>query len=106
EELLTACEQLLRLDHATWAMLALGKLTLCRPEKLHPALGESGRVRLGSGVLPHADVHPGGSEERPAERKPELGEDVVGEPVRELGKRVRRERRDDEHVRVDEVWIE
>src|SRR6185312_15135903 len=41
-----------------------------------------------------------------AERKPELSEDIVGEPMRELGKRVRRERRDDEQVRVDEVWIE
>ena len=87
-------------------MLALGELSLRRPEQLDAALGERSRVRLGRGMLPHADVHGRGREDGPAEGEPELGEDIVGEPVRELRERVRRERRDDEQVRVDEVWIE
>ena len=106
EELLAAREDLLRLDHASGAVLALGELPLRRPEELDAALGERGGVRLGGRVLPHADVHGRGSEDGPAEGEPELGEDVVGEPVRELGEGVRRERRDDEQVRVDEVGVE
>ena len=57
-------------------------------------------------MLPHADVHGRGREDGPAEGEPELGEDVVGQPVRQLGEGVRRERRDHEQVRVDEVGVE
>jgi len=66
------------------------------------ALGERSGVRLRRGVLPHADVHRGRGENGPAEGEPELREDIVGESVRELGERVRRERRDHEQVGFDE----
>ena len=39
-------------------------------------------------------------------RECRLGQDVVGEPVRELGQRVRRARRDDEQVGAREVEID
>ena len=39
-------------------------------------------------------------------RERRLGEDVVGEPVRELGQRVRRARRDDEQVGAREMEID
>ena len=95
-----------RLHHAAGPVLALGELPLRRPEQLDAPLGERGGVRLGRRVLPHAHVHGRGREDGPAEGEPELGEDVVGQPVRQLGERVRRERRDDEQVRIDEVRIE
>jgi hypothetical protein len=57
-------------------------------------------------VLPHAHVHGRGREDGPAEGEPELGEDIVGEPVRQLGERIRRERRDDEQVGIDDVRIQ
>ena len=48
----------------------------------------------------------GRDEQRPAEGERELRQDVVGEPVRELRERVRRERRDDEQVGSRQVRVE
>jgi hypothetical protein len=57
-------------------------------------------------VLPHPHVHRRRDEHRPAKSERELGEHVVGEPVRELRQRVGRQRRDHEQVGLDEVRVE
>jgi hypothetical protein len=57
-------------------------------------------------MLPHAHVHRGRCDHRPAEGQAELRENVVRQAVRELRQGVRRERRDDEQVGVDEMRIE
>jgi hypothetical protein len=57
-------------------------------------------------VLPHAHVHGGRNEEGTTECESRLGENVVRQTVRELRQGVRRERRDHEQVRLDEVRIE
>jgi hypothetical protein len=56
-------------------------------------------------VLPHPGVHRGRDEERAAVRERSLGEDVVGEAVRELRHRVRGEGRDHEQVGPLEVRV-
>ena len=69
----------------------------------------SARVRTFACVAamrPHAVVHRRRDEHRPAVRERGLGEDVVGDPLRELGERVRRAGRDDEQVGVLEVRIQ
>ena len=55
-------------------------------------------VRLRRRVRPHAVVHRRRDEHGPAMRERGLGEDVVGDPLRELGERVRGAGRDDEQV--------
>ena len=47
----------------------------------------------------------GATSERPAVRERRLGQDVVGEPVRELGERVRGQRRDHEQVGALEMRV-
>ena len=88
------------------AGLALGELALLRADQLDASLGERPGVRLRRSVRPHAVVHRRRDEHRPAVRERRLGEDVVGDPLRELRERVRRARRDDEEVGAVEVWIQ
>ena len=88
------------------AGLALGELALRRADDLHAARAQHLDVRLRRRVLPHAGVHRRRDEERPAVGERRLGEHVVGEPVRELRERVRRQRRDHERVGARQVRIE
>ena len=59
-----------------------------------------------AGCAPHARVHRGRDEHGPAVGERRLGEEVVGEPVRELRERVRGARRDDEQVGAGQVGVE
>ena len=86
------------LGHPPDPPLALGRLALVGPDELDAARDERLGVRAGGGVRPHARVHRGRDEHRPAVSERRLGEQVVGDPVRELRERVRRAGRDDEQV--------
>jgi hypothetical protein len=96
----------LRLAHAAGAVLALGQLTALGADQLGSALAQAGRVLLRRRMLPHANVHGRGREDRAAESERRLREHVVGEPVRELRQRVGRERRDHQEVGVGQMRIE
>jgi hypothetical protein len=56
-------------------------------------------------VRPHAVVHRRRDEQRPVVREGGLAEHVVGEAVRELGERVRGQRRNDEQVGPRQVRV-
>jgi hypothetical protein len=56
-------------------------------------------------MRPHAVVHRRRDQQRPAVRERGLAEDVVGQAVRELGERVRGQRRDDEQVSLRQVRV-
>ena len=98
EELAAARDDRLRLGHPARADLALGELAALGADELDAPRAQRLDVRLRRRVLPHAHVHRGRDEDRAAEGERGLGQDVVGEAVRELRERVRRERRDDEQV--------
>ena len=87
-------------------MLAFGQFSLLGADQIDAPFDQAPDVLLRRGMLPHAHVHGGRSEDRPAEREHRLSEGVVGEAVRELRERVRRERRNDEQVRLGEMRIE
>ena len=106
EQLLDALEDLLGLRHPPHSELALGRLALVGADQLHPALAESRRVRLRGRMRPHARVHRGRDEHGPPMGERRLGEHVVREPVRELGHRVRGQRRDHEQVGARQVRVE
>ena len=106
EQLRDAPEDVLRLGHAPGARLALGQLALLGTDQLDSSVGERPDVRLRRGVRPHAVVHRRRDEHGPAVRERRLGEHVVRDPLRELRERVRCTRRDDEQIRVREVWIQ
>ena len=63
-------------------------------------------VRAGRRVRPHARVHRRRDEHRPAVGERSLGEQVVGDPLRELRERVRGARGDDEQVGARQVEVE
>jgi hypothetical protein len=63
-------------------------------------------VRLHRVAAPHARVHRRRRDHRPLEGERRLGEHVVGQAVRQLGERVRRERRDHQQVGLDQVGVE
>jgi hypothetical protein len=65
-----------------------------------PAVAQQREVRLGRGVLPHVVVHRGRDEHRAAGGQRGAGEQVVGQPVGELGDGVGRGRRDQVGVGV------
>ena len=75
------------------------------PIELDAARTQRARVGLSRLVLPHAGVHRRRDEHRAAVRERRLGENVVGEPVRELRERVRGQRRDHEQVGALEVRV-
>jgi len=106
EQLLRPLEDLLRLGHPPHAELALCRLALVRPDQLDPPLAERGRVRLSRRVRPHARIHRRCDEHRPAVSQRSLSEHVIGQPVRQLGHRVRGQRRDQEQVGAGEVRVE
>jgi hypothetical protein len=99
-------EDLVRLGHPPHAELSLRRLALVRTDEDDTARAQRLGVRAGRGMRPHPRVHRRRDEHRPAVRKRRLGEDVVGEPVRELGERVRRARRDDQQVGAREVEVD
>ena len=86
--------------------LALGRVALVRADQLDAARAERLDVGARRRVRPHARVHRGRDEHGPAVRERRLGEQVVGEPVRELGQRVRRAGRDDQQVGARQVRVE
>ena len=97
---------LLRLRHAPDTALSLRQLPFLRADQLHPTLAEPRGVLLRRRVLPHADVHRRRGEHRAAEGEHRLREHAVGEAVRELGERVRGQRRNHQQVSLDEVRVE
>ena len=87
----------------------------CSPSASSPSAGPSSSTPRSASAAAFAWVAgcshmrtfmAGAARTGPRKASPSCGEDVVGEPVRQLGERVRRERRDDEQVRVDEVRVE
>ncbi len=105
QELLGASVDLLGLRHPPHALLALGELTFRRPDEGHASGAQQLHVRLGRRVRPHARVHRRRHEHRPRVRQRSLGQDVVGEPVRQSRERVRRQRRDHEQIGPLEMRI-
>ena len=105
EELLAAVEDLFRLRHPPRAGLALGQRTLRRSDDLDASGAKGLDVRLRGRVLPHAGVHGRRDENRTGVRERRLGEHVVGQPVGELGQRVRSQRGDHQQIRLREVWV-
>ena len=95
-----------RLGHPAHAPLALGRLALVGPDELDAAREQRLGVRAGRRVRPHARVHRRRDEHRAAVGERRLGEEVVGEAVRELRERVRGARRDDEQVGARQVEVE
>ena len=106
EERLRALEDLLRLGHPPHSKLALGRLALVGADQLDASLAERRRVRLGRRVRPHARVHRGSHEHRPAVSERSLRQHVVRQPVRELRHRVRGQRSDQEQVGASQVRVE
>ena len=101
-----AREDLLRLGHPPDART--------RPRRARPPRGRRARRRARAaarrspawpGAPTCATFIAGRDDERPAVRERRLGQDVVGEPVRELRERVRRERRDDEQVGARQMRV-
>ena len=99
-------DDLVRLRHPADAELALRRLTLVRADEDDAATSQRFRVRTRRRVRPHARVHRRRDEHRSAVRERRLGEDVVGEAVRELRERVRRARGDDEQVGARQVEVD
>ena len=77
-----------RLAHPPHPPLALGELALGRADDGRAAAAQGLDVLPGRRVVPHADVHRRGHDERAGGGQGALGEDVVGEPEREPGQRV------------------
>ena len=100
-----ARDDLVRLGHPPHAELAFGGLALVGADEHDAARAQQLRVRARRRMRPHARVHRRRDEQRPAVRERRLGEDVVGEPVRELRERVRRARRDEQQVGAREVEV-
>ncbi len=105
EQLLDPAGDRLGLAHPAGADLTFRELARLRADELDSARTQSRCVRLSRLVLPHAGVHRRRDEHRAAVRERRLGENVVGEPVRELRQRVRRERGDHEQVGALEVRV-
>ena len=105
EQLLDPCGDLLGLDHASEADLALGQLATGGADHVDTSRSERRDVGLRRGMLPHARVHGGRDEDGPTVGQGGLGQQVVGQTVCHPRQRVRRERRHDEQVRVRQVRI-
>ena len=105
EQLLDPASDRLGLAHPAGPDLTLRELARLRADELDSARTQSCCVRLSRLVLPHAGVHRRRDEHRPAVRERRLGENVVGEPVRQLRQRVCGQRRDHEQVGALEVRI-
>ena len=99
-------QDLVRLGHPPHAELSLRRLALVRPEEDDAAHAQRLGIRAGRGMRPHPRIHRRRDEHRTAMGERSLGEDVVGEPVRELGERVRRAGRDDEQVGARQVEVD
>ena len=93
-------EDLLRLEHAAASGEARSHPALGGPDHGGAARAEHREIRLDGGVLEHAGIHRGSDEERTARREGRHGEEIVGEPVRELREEVGGRRRDEEESRA------
>ena len=87
---------LFRLGHPTDSELSLRGLPFVGTDELDAPGAKRLDVRARCGMGPHPRVHRGREENRAAMRERRFGDEVVGQPMRELRKRVRRRRRDDE----------
>ena len=76
------------------------------PTSTTPRARSSSAFARVAAMRPHARVHRRRDEQRPAVRERRFGEDVVGEPVRELRERVRRARRDEQQVGARQVEVD
>ena len=101
-----ALEDRLRLAHPPHADLAFGRVALLGTDELDAAGLDELDVRLHRVAAPHARVHRRRGDDRALERERGLRQHVVRQPVRELGQRVRRERRDHQQVGLDQVRVE
>ena len=72
-----------------------------RADQLDPRSASSAAFACVAGCSHMRTFIAGATSDRPAKCERRLGEDVVGEPVRELGERVRRQRRDHEQVGLE-----
>ncbi len=105
EERLDPGQDLLRLGHAPDSLLALGELAGDGTDELDAARAEGRDVRLRRCVAPHPRVHGRRDEHGTRMRERRLGQDVVGEALRQTRERVRSQRRDDEEVEATEVRV-
>ena len=101
-----ARDDLLGLGHPPHAELALGRLALVGADEHDAARAQRLRVRARRRMRPHARVHRGRDEGRPAVGERRLGQHVVREPVRELRERVGRARGDEQQVGLREVEVD
>ncbi len=106
EQLRDARRDLLRLRHAADAPLAFRHLSFVRADELDAPGDERLDVRARRSVRPHARVHRRRDEHRAAMRECRLGEDIVGDAVRELRERVRGARRNDQQVGARQVLVD
>ncbi len=106
EQLLGGTDDLLGLGHPPHAELALGRLALVGADEHDAARAQRLRVRARRRMRPHARVHRGRDERRPAVGERRLGQHVVREPVRELRERVGRARGHEQQVGPREVQVD
>ena len=91
-------ENLFRLQHAPVAGFAAGLFAAAGSEQRHAVDRQRRHVALRRGVFPHLLVHGRGSEQRTVAGEHHRRQQVVGEPVRDLGEEVGRGRRDQDQV--------
>ncbi len=82
------------------ADLAFGEKTALGRDDRHAARFERAQVRDGRRVFEHRRVHRRRDDERNARRERGVGEQIVGDPVRQLRDDVGRGRNDREHLRL------
>ncbi len=86
------------LREAALADPSAGEIAAARIDELHAARGERREVRLHRRVLEHVGVHRRREQDRLAQRQDERRQEVVGDPVRELGDDVGGRGRDQEQI--------
>ena len=106
QQFAAAAEDLIRFHHPAHAPLALGRLALVRADKHGAARPNRFDVRLGGRARPHARIHRRCQEDRPAVRQRRFADEIVREAVRELGERIRRQRRDNQQVGLCQMNVE
>ncbi len=105
EQLLDPASDGLGLAHPAGPDLTLRELARLGADELDSARTQSRCVGLSRLVFPHAGVHRRRDQHRTAVSERRLGENVVGEPVRQLRQRVCGQRRDHEQIGALEVRI-
>ena len=105
EQDVAAGEDLLRLGHASEARLALGQFALAGPMRSTPRSTSRCTLACVAGCSHIRTFIAGAASTGPGRPAP-LRQHAVCESVGELRERVRRQRRDDEQVGLDEMRIE